>query len=70
MKMTIFFQNSYIFRFCFTLKFPQIFQNSTKSCLVLLQKGQLFVLENHFIYKNKLKYQNISYKRADEKAEL
>ena len=52
------------------LKFPQISQNSAKSCVVLLQKGQLFVLKNHDVCKNKLKYQNISYERAYEKAEL
>ena len=56
--------------FVLALKFPLISQNSAKSCVVLLQKGQLFVLKNHDICKNKLKYQNISYERANEKAEL
>ena len=50
-------------------KFPQISLNSAKSCVVLLQKGQLFVLENHDICKNKLRYKNISYETAHEKAD-
>ena len=52
MKMTIFLS----FIFVLTLKFPQISQNSAKSCVVLLQKEQIFVLENHDLCKNKLKY--------------
>ena len=56
--------------FVLALKFPQISQNSAKSCVVLLQKGQLFVLENYDACKNKLKYKNISYEKAYEKAEL
>ena len=56
--------------FILALKFLQISQNSAKSCVVLLQKEQLFVLENHDFCKNRLKYQSISYKRACEKADL
>ena len=56
--------------FVLALKFPQISQNSAKSCVVLLQKEQLFVLENHDFCKNELKYQSISYERACEKADL
>ena len=56
--------------FVLALKFPQISQNSAKSCVVLLQKGQLFALENHDVCKKKLKYQNISYRIVYEKAEL
>ena len=56
--------------FVLALKFPLISQNSAKSCVVLLQKGQLFVLENHDACKNKLKSQNMSYEKAYEKAEL
>ena len=56
--------------FVLALKFPQISQNSAKSCVVLLQNGQLFILKNHDVRKNKLKYQNISYERANERAEL
>ena len=55
--------------FVLASKFTQIFQNSAKSCVVLLQKEQLLVLENHDFYKNKLKYHSISYKRACEKAD-
>jgi len=51
--------------FVLALKFLLISQNSAKSCVVLL-----FVLKNHDIYKNKLKYQNIIDERANEKAEL
>ena len=68
--MTIFFSKFVPFIFVLALKFSQISQNSAKSCVVLLQKGQLFVLKNHDVCKNKLKYQNISYERANEKAEL
>ena len=56
--------------FVLALKFLQISQNSAKSCVVSLQKEQLFVLENHDFCKNRLKYQSISYKRACEKADL
>ena len=55
--------------FVLALKFTQISQNSAKSCVVLLQKDQLFVLKNHDFCKNKLKYPSISYKKACEKAE-
>jgi len=55
--------------FVLALKFPQISQNSAKPGVVLLQKGQLFALENHDVCKKKLKYQNISYKIVYEKAE-
>ena len=55
--------------FVLALKFPQISQNSAKSCVVLLQKEQLLVLENHDFHKNKLKYHSISYERACEKAD-
>ena len=55
--------------FVLALKFPQVSQNSAKSCVVLLQKEQLLVLENHNFCKNKLKYQSISYEIACEKAE-
>ena len=55
--------------FVLALKFPQISQNSAKSYVVSLQKAQLFVLENHDLCKNKLKYQNISYGRSIEKAD-
>jgi len=33
-------------------KVSQISQNSAKSCVVLLQKGQLFILEKHDACKN------------------
>ena len=56
--------------FVLALKFPLISPNSAKSCVILLQKGQLFVLENHDACKNKLKSQNISYEKAYEKAEM
>ena len=56
--------------FVLALKFPQISQNAAKSCVVSLQKKQLFVLKNHDFCKNELKYQSISYKRACEKADL
>ena len=56
--------------FVLALKFLQISQNSAKSCAVLLQKGQLFDLENYDTCKNKLEYLNISYEKAYEKAEL
>ena len=56
--------------FVLAFKFLQISQNSAKSCIVLLHKGQLLVLENHDICKEKLKYQNISHVRAYEKVEL
>ena len=71
MKMTIFFfkiPSSSVF--VLALKFPQISQNSAKSCVVLLQKRQLFGLKNHDFCKTKLKYQKISYERAYNKAEL
>ena len=42
--------------FVLALQFPLISQNSAKSCVVLLQKGQLFVLENYDACKNKLEY--------------
>ena len=54
--------------FVLALKFTQISQNSAKSCVVLLQKEQLLVLENHDFCENKSKYQSISYVRACEKA--
>ena len=54
--------------FVLALKFTQISQNSAKSCVVLLQKEQLLVLENHDFCENKSKYQSISYIRACEKA--
>ena len=54
--------------FVLALKFTHISQNSAKSCVVLLQKEQLLVLENHDFCKNKSKYQSISYVRACEKA--
>ena len=54
--------------FVLALKFPQISQNSAKSYVVLLQKEQLLVLENHDFCENKSKYQSISYVRACEKA--
>ena len=58
MKMTIFlfFKIPSSSVFVLALKFPQISQNSAKSCAVLLQKGQLFVLENYDACKNKLEY--------------
>ena len=55
--------------FILALKFTQISQNSAKSCVVLLQKEQVLVLENYDFCKNKSKYQSISYKRACEKAD-
>ena len=55
--------------FVLTLKFLQKSQKSAKSCVVLLLKGQLFVLENHGICKNRLKYQNMSYEIAYKKAD-
>ena len=36
----------------------------------MLQKEQFFILINHDVCKKKLKYQNISYIRVYEKAEL
>ena len=56
--------------FVLALKFPQISPNSAKSWVILLQKGQLFVLENHDACKNKLKSKNISYEKTYEKAAL
>ena len=56
--------------FDLALKFPQISLNSAKSCVVLLQKEQIFVLENHDIYKNILKYKNINYERAHEQGQV
>ena len=58
-----------LFFFVFASKFHQISQNSAKSCVVLVQKVQLFVLENHDICKNELRYKYISYERAHEKAD-
>ena len=55
--------------FVLALKFSQIPQNSAKSCVVLLQKKQLLVLENHDFCKNKSRYQSISNERAREKAD-
>merc|ERR1712002_1142696 len=55
--------------FVLALKFTQISQNSAKSCVVLLQKEQLLVLENHDFCENRYKYQSISYVRAYEKAD-
>ena len=55
--------------FVLALKFSQISQNSAKSCVVLLQKEQLLVPENHDSRKNKSKYQSISNERACEKAD-
>ena len=71
MKMTIFI----FFKICLStvfvlaFKYPHISQNSAKSCVVLLQKGQLFVLQNHDVCKNKSRYQNISNEKAYEKAD-
>ena len=55
--------------FVLALKFPQISQNSAKSCVVSLQKEQFLVFENHDFCKNELNYQSTSYKRACEKAD-
>ena len=55
--------------FVFALMLPQITHKSAKSYVVMLLKGQLFVLENHSIYKNKLKYQNITVKKLSLKAD-
>ena len=55
--------------FVLALKFPQISQNSAKSCVVLVLKRQEFISENHNICKDKLKYQIISYERAYEDAD-
>jgi len=55
--------------FVLALNFPQKSQKSAKSCVVLFLKRQLFVFENHSIYKNRLKYKIISYKRAYQKAD-
>jgi len=55
--------------FVLTLKFLHISQNSAKSCVVLLQKGQLFVLKNQDVCKNELRYKTMSYQRAHEKAD-
>ena len=55
--------------FVLALEFPQISQNSAKSCAVLLQKEQLLVLKNHDFCKNRLKYQSINDKIACEKAD-
>jgi len=38
--------------FILALKFPLISQNSAKSCEVLLQKGQFFVLKIHDVCRN------------------
>ena len=69
MKMTIFLFSKFLHLlfFVLVLKFPQ---KPAKSCVVLLLKGQLFVLENHGICKNRLKYQNINYERAYLKSRL
>ena len=56
--------------FILALKFSQISQNSVESCIVLIQKGQFFILENHDVCRNKLEYQNIRFESAYEKAEL
>ena len=55
--------------FVLGLKFTQISLNSAKSCVVLLQKEQLLVLENHVFRKNELIYQSKSYVKACEKAD-
>ena len=55
--------------FVLALKFPQTSLNSAKSYVVLLKKRQLFVLKNHDICKNKLRFKNQSYERAHKKAE-
>ena len=72
MKMTIFFffkiPSSSVF--VSALKFLQKSQKSAKSCVVLFLKKQVFVLENHGICKERLKYQNMIYKRAYFKSEL
>ena len=64
-----FFKISLTSVFVLALKLSQISQNSAKPYVVLLQKGQLFVLENHDFCKNKLKHQNISYGRSIGKAD-
>ena len=61
MKMTIFLFSEFLH---FPFLFWQISLSSAKSCVVLLQKGQLFVFENHDIFKNKLRYKNTSYKKG------
>ena len=53
--------------FVLALKILQISQNSAKSCVVLLQKEQLLILENQDFCKNKSEYQSISYERACDK---
>ena len=55
--------------FVLASQFPQISQNSAKSCVVSLQKEQFLVFENHDFCKNELNYQSTSYKRACEKAD-
>ena len=53
--------------FVLTFQFPQESRKSEKSFVVLILKEQLFVLKNHGIFKNRLKYQYINCKRASLK---
>ena len=60
-----FFLNSIIFRFCFDLEVTH--RNHWESkipFIVLLLIGQLFVLENHNICKDRLQYYSNNYVRA------
>ena len=63
-----FFQNSFIFHFCFGLKVPTDFPRFSK--ILYYKKDNYLFFENHDVCKDKLKYQNISFERAYEKAEL
>ena len=53
MKMIVFFKIPSSFVFVLTIRFPQIWQNSAKYCVVLSQKGQFLVLKNYDVHKNK-----------------
>ena len=66
MKMSVFFFfNSIIFRFCFGLEVTHRNQWEWKiPFVVLLLIGQLFVLENHSIHKDRLQYHSKNYVRA------
>ena len=57
-----FFLNSFIFRFCFGHKVSTDFPEFSK-------KDNYFMIQKNHVYKNKLKYQNMSYKRCIEKAD-
>jgi len=59
-----FFQNSFIFCFCFGAKVPTEIPEISKTRVVLLLKRQFFVMENHSIFEKRQKYQTMNYERA------